>query len=308
MKNITFRQLRSLLAIEARGKIVEAAKVVGLTAPAVTLQLKQLEGEVGVRLFDRMAHGMYPTEAGHAVLAAARDVEDRLRQLDEEISAFKGARRERLAVGAVSTLKYIANPIFAAFSREFPDIDIDVFVDRRAATVDRLRNRAIDIALVGRPPRDISVRAAMFGEQALVIVSTPAHALVGRSGITKAELAREHFIVRTPGSSMRFFFERFMSDAPGRGGASNTEMESIEDIKQAVMADVGLAFVAVHSVAKEVQAGKLAVLDVVGLPIRRQWFAISRTDRVLTPVMAAFQDFLTRQSAKFLMDVETLPR
>jgi len=308
MKNISFRQLRSLLAIEERGKIVEAAKVVGLTAPAVTLQLKQLEEEAGVRLFDRMAHGMYPTEAGHAMLAAARDIEERLRLLDEEISAFKGARRERLAIGAVSTLKYVANPIFAAFTREFPDIDIDIFVDRRAATVERLRNRDIDIALIGRPPRDLSVRATMFGEQALLIVSTPAHALVGRTNITKAELAGEHFVVRTPGSSMRFFFERFMSDAPGRGHAANTEMESIEDIKQAVMADVGLAFVAAHSVSNEIQSGKLAILDVVGLPIRRQWFAISRTDRVVTPVMAAFQDFLTRQSAKFLLDVDTLPR
>lgn len=77
-------------------------------------------------------------------------------------------------------------------------------------------------------------------------------------------------------------------------------MESVEDIKQAVMADLGIAFLSVQSVAAEVQAGQLAVLDVVGLPIRRQWFAISRSDRAVTPVMAAFQVFLATQGGKFL--------
>lgn len=300
MKNITFRQLRSLLAIETHGKIVEAAKALGLTAPAVTLQLKQLEAEAGVQLFERMAHGMYPTEAGRTVLAAAHDIDERVRLLSEEISAFKGVKRGHLTVGAVSTVKYFAQPMFAAFSSEYPDIDLEIIIDRRDETIERLKNRAVDIALVGRPPRDISVRAAIFGEHSLVVVSAPHHPLVGRQGISKEEIAGEHFIVRGPRSVTRVFFERFMSEIPGRAASPNTEMESVEDIKRAVMADSGLAFLAAHSVAAEVQAGKLAVLDVAGLPIRRQWFAVSRTDRALTPVMTAFQNFLTRHSGEFL--------
>jgi DNA-binding transcriptional LysR family regulator len=302
MKNITFRQLRSLLAIESHGKIVEAAKALGLTAPAVTLQLKQLEAEAGVQLFERMAHGMYPTEAGRAVLAAAHDIDERVRLLGDEISAFKGVKRGHITVGAVSTVKYFAKSMFAAFSSEFPDIDLEVIIDRRAETIERLKNRSVDIALVGRPPRDISVRAAIFGEHALVVVAAPSHPLVDRHDIPKVEIAGEHFIVRPPGSSTRVFFERFMNEIPGRAAGPNTEIDSIEDIKRAVMADVGLAFLAVHSVAAEVQAGRLAILDVAGLPIRRQWFAVSRTDRAMTPVMTAFQDFLTRQSGKFLPD------
>lgn len=300
MKNITFRQLRSLLAIESHGKIVEAAKALGLTAPAVTLQLKQLEAEAGVQLFERMPHGMYPTEAGRTVLAAARDIDERVRLLSDEISAFKGVRRGHLTVGAVSTVRYFAKPMFAAFSSEYPDIDLEIIIDRRDETIERLKNRAVDVALVGRPPRDISVRAAIFGEHSLVVVSAPHHPLVGKQGISKEEIAGEHFILRGPRSVTRVFFERFMSEIPGRAAGPNTEMDSVEDIKRAVMADTGLAFLAAHSVAAEVQAGKLAVLDVSGLPIRRQWFAVSRTDRVLTPVMAAFQNFLTRHSAEFL--------
>jgi DNA-binding transcriptional LysR family regulator len=302
MKNISFRQLRALLAIEASGKVVEAAKVLGLTAPAVTLQLKQAEAEAGVQLFERSAHGMRPTEAGRAVLAAARDIGERLRLLDIEIDAFKGLRRGRIAIGAVSTVRYFAEPMLAAFAEAFPDVDCDFIIDRYAETIDRLKNRTIDIALVGRPPRSLSVRATTFGEHFLVAVAAPTHPLSRRRGIAKADIAGEHFILRGAGSGIRLFFDRFIGDAAVRAGATTTEMESVEDIKRAVMADFGLTFLAAHRVADEVQDGRLVILDVAGLPIRRQWFAISRADRVLTPVMRAFQDFLTKQGASFLPD------
>jgi LysR family transcriptional regulator, low CO2-responsive transcriptional regulator len=304
MKNISFRQLRSLLAIESHGKIVEAAKVLRLSAPAVTLQLKQLEAEAGVQLFDRMAHGMYPTEAGRAVLSAARDIEDRLQLLTDELNAFKGIKRGRITVGAVSTVRYFASAMQNAFANEFPDIDLELVIDRRTETIERLKKRTIDMALVGRPPRDISVRAAIFGEHSLVVVAPPHHPLVGHQNIAKADIVQEHFIVRGTGSSTRISFERFMADVPDATGPI-TEMELVEDIKRAVMVDTGLAFLAAHSVAEEVRAGKLAILDVVGLPIRRQWFAVSRTDRAMTPVMTAFQEFLTRRSGQFLP--EALP-
>ncbi|WP_429810452.1 LysR family transcriptional regulator [Ensifer sp. B1-9] len=302
MKNITFRQLKSVLAIEKQGKVVGAAEVLGLTAPAVTLQLKQIEAEAGLPLFDRMAHGMSPTEAGHAVLSAARDIEERLARLEEELDAFKGVKRGRITVGAVSTVKYFAQPMMAAFATVYPNIDLELFIERRAETVERLRNRTIDVALLGRPPREFSVRAAIFGEHSLVAVSSRHHPLVHRQSISKAEIAREHFYLRSPDSGTRVFFDRFMSDIPGRADGPNTEMESIEDIKQAIMSDNGIAFLAAHSVAAEVQAGKLAILDVVGLPIRRQWFAVSRTDRAMTPLMAAFETFLSSEGRKFLPD------
>ncbi|MBP1876313.1 HTH-type transcriptional activator CmpR [Ensifer adhaerens] len=302
MKNITFRQLKSILAIEKHAKIVGAAKVLGLTAPAVTLQLKQIEAEAGVSLFDRMAHGMFPTEAGHAVLSAARDIEQRLAQLEEELDAFKGVKRGRIAVGAVSTVKYFAQPMLAAFAALYPNIDLELFIERRAETVERLRNRTIDVALLGRPPREFSVRAAIFGEHSLIAVCARHHPLVGRHSISKSEIAREHFYLRSPDSGTRVFFDRFMSDIPGRAEGPNTEMESIEDIKRAILSDNGIAFLAAHSVAAEVQAGKLAILDVVGLPIRRQWFAVSRTDRAMTPLISAFENFLVTEGKKFLPD------
>jgi DNA-binding transcriptional LysR family regulator len=78
------------------------------------------------------------------------------------------------------------------------------------------------------------------------------------------------------------------------------EMDSNETIKQSVMAGLGVAFISGHTVSYELEAGRLALLDVVGMPLRRQWFAVARSDRVMTPAMAAFHDFLARSGTRYL--------
>ncbi|MCK5749338.1 MAG: LysR family transcriptional regulator, partial [Oricola sp.] len=170
MLNLTLRQLRSLLEIEKSGKISIAANSLGLTGPAVTLQLKQAEEEIGLPLFDRTPQGMRPTAAGHAALDAAHAVQERLRLLEEELTAFKGGKRGTLKLGGVSTAKYFTPRLIAAFQKTNPDIDIELFIGNRADTIEALRHQRIDIALMGRPPRDIAVEAVMFGDHPLVII------------------------------------------------------------------------------------------------------------------------------------------
>lgn len=300
MKNITLRQFRTLSAIHAHGKIVNAAKVLRLTAPALTLQVKQAEAEMGVALFDRTANGMRPTTAGLACIEAAQAIEEKLRVLDDQISAIRGIRKGSLVVGAVSTAKYFAPQLFAGFMREYPDVDMKLVVGNRAETISSLKNHKIDVALMGHPPRDLDVRAVVFGEHPLVIVSSPEHPLAAKRRISKERISREHFIIREPGSGTRISFERFLSEVPGRLEDPGTEMDSNETIKQAVMAGLGVAFISAHTIASEVEARRLTVLDITGLPIRRQWFAVVRSDRTATPVMAAFQDFLTQKGTLYL--------
>ncbi|MBI1207062.1 MAG: LysR family transcriptional regulator [Azospirillum sp.] len=300
MRNLTLRQLRTLVAIQTSSRINAAAKALHLTPPAVTLQLKQLEDELGAALFDRTAEGMRPTSAGLAVIEAAQAIEERLRMLSDEIDAIKGARKGSLIVGAVSTAKYFALRIFAGFMKAFPDVDMKLFVGNRAETILRLKNHQIDVALMGSPPRGLPVSAVEFGDHPLVIVGAPDHPLARRRDISRAEVAREHFIVREPGSGTRMSFERFLGEIAGRLDDPGTEMDSNETIKQAVMAGLGVAFISAHAVASEVEGARLALLDVAGLPVLRHWFMVARSDRAVTPVMAAFQDFLTGKGAGFL--------
>ncbi|MRG58156.1 DNA-binding transcriptional regulator, LysR family [Phyllobacterium sp. YR620] len=300
MRNLTLKQLRAIQAIMKHGTIAAAANALRLTPPAVTIQLKLVEEEAKVSLFDRTNEGLRPTAAGLAFLDAAQMIEERLRVLDDEIDAIKGVRVGSLNLGVVSTAKYFAPRLMATFRNEHPDIAIKLLIGNRAETIASLKSHEVDIALMGRPPKDIPLRSAVFGDHPLVVIAAPDHPLAKRRDITKERIAQEHFLVREPGSGTRISLEIFLSELPGRLDDLGTEMSSNETIKQAVMAGLGVAFISAHTIALELEVGKLVMLDVVGMPIRRQWFSVVRTDRTLSPAMKAFQDFLNRKGAQCL--------
>ncbi|MXN63977.1 LysR family transcriptional regulator [Stappia sp. GBMRC 2046] len=300
MLNLTLRQFRAIIAIQRNGRIASAAKTLGLTAPAVTLQLKQMEEELGLALFDRTSDGLRPTAAGLAALECAQAIEDQLQAFSEEIEAFTGARKGTLRLGAVSTAKYFAPRLIAAFLKDHPGIKVDLQVGNRAETIEALRHHDLDIALMGRPPKDIAVRSTVFGEHPLVIIAPANHPLAGKRTISKEEIAKEAFLIRESGSGTRISLEIFFSDLPEKLDDLGTEMGSNETIKQAVMAGLGVAFISAHTIEAEMQLGRLAVLDVEGMPIRRQWFSVSRQDRSTSPSMQAFNGFLVRDGPAYL--------
>jgi LysR family transcriptional regulator, low CO2-responsive transcriptional regulator len=303
MRNLTLKQLRAVRAVMRHRKIAAAASQLGLTASAVTLQIKEVEKELGVSLFDRTGDGVHPTHAGLAVVDAARAIESRLEELGEDIDAVKGLRKGALSLGVVSTAKYFAPRMMAAFMKMYPGIAMKLTVGNRAEIIAALESRTIDIAVMGRPPRGIAVRAALIGDHPLVIIAPPDHPLVGETAISKNDIAREQFLVREPGSGTRTSLEIYFGDIPGRLDNLGTDMGSNETIKQAVMAGLGIAFISAHTIEMEIELGRLVILDVIGLPVHRQWFAVSRSDRNLSHALAAFQDFLTTQGLKHLPQI-----
>ncbi|KAA0972271.1 LysR family transcriptional regulator [Aureimonas fodinaquatilis] len=300
MINLTLRQLRSVQAIHRHGTISGAARTLGLTSPAITLQIKQLEETLGLALFDRSSGGMRLKEAGACVLAAANVIDTALHDMEAEIEALKGLRRGRIRLGVVSTAKYFAPSVLAAFADEHPDVDVELTVGNKSRIFDELRDYSIDIALMGQPPRDLPVRASVFGEHPLVIVSRPDHRLASQHKIARNELLGERMIARERGSGTRRSLEVFTRDVPELLDDRLLELDSNETIKQSVMAGLGIALISAHTIATELDLGRLVVLDVVGTPIRRQWFVVTRADRTPTPAETAFWQFLLRRGERFL--------
>jgi LysR family transcriptional regulator, low CO2-responsive transcriptional regulator len=284
-----------------------AAKQLGLTAPAVTLQLQQLEQDIGLTLFDRAPDGMRPTAAGLAVLEAARAVDERLRVLADEIDAISGRKIGNLKLGVVSTAKYFAPRLMAAFQKQHPGIQMALHVANRAETIDALRRHDLDVVLMGRPPREVPVRSLVFGDHPFVIIAPAGHRLAAKRGIAKPEIAAERFLIREPGSGTRISLEIFFADVPEKLEDLGAEMGSNETIKQAVMAGLGVAFISAHTIEQELQLGRLVILDVQGMPIIRQWFSVSRLDRSLSPAMLAFNEFLTQQGSRYLPAIGLAP-
>ncbi|ODN69917.1 HTH-type transcriptional activator CmpR [Methylobrevis pamukkalensis] len=156
---------------------------------------------------------------------------------------------------------------------------------------------------MGRPPSDFDVEADVIGEHPLVMIAAPDHPLARQRGISMSALAGETFIVREVGSGTRVSFEGFLASRKIDRAPPSVEMNSNETIKQAVMAGLGIAFISAHTVAVEVKAGRLVLLDVEGLPIRRQWYVVRRKDKRLLPAAAALWDFWVREGRRFLPDI-----
>lgn len=305
MLNLTIRQLHAILVVDRLGQINLAAREIGLTPPAVTLQIQHAEAMVGTALFERNSEGFRATDAGRAVIDAARDIELRLATLKDDIVSIRGAGLGRLRLGAVSTAKYFVPRLMAGFAEERPGIEISLTIGNRAAIIEALSEQQIDIALMGRPSRKTPVETTLLGDHPLVIIAAPDHPLAGKRQISKQRIAEEAFLVREPGSGTRTSLELFLSDIPGRLDNLGTEFSSNETIKQAVMAGMGIAFISAHTIAMEVEIGRLAVLDVADTPVLRQWFVVRRADRARSPAMDAFESFVSNYGRDFLPAIVT---
>lgn len=306
MKHLTLRQLRSIQTIDDTGKISDAARKLGLTAPAVTLQLQQVEDAAGMLLFDRTSEGVKITAAGRAFVEAAGAVDEILSQLEDNIDSIKGVRVGRLRLAIVSTAKYFAPFLIAGFAKIHPEIEVEFEIGNRSRMVELLRKHEADLFIMGRPPKEFSVRASVFGDHPLVMVAPPDHPLARARDISKERIAQETLLIREPGSGTRTSLEIFMSDIPGKLDNLGVAMDSNETIKQAAMAGLGVGFVSAHTLANEVASGKLVILDVESLPVRRQWFSVTRTDRAISPVMASFQEFLLKNGAQYFPEFPAL--
>ena len=303
MRRLTLKQLQTVRAVAQSGTIATAADILKVTPAALTARIKLLEGDVGLAFFDRAAGRLRLTDAGQEVVNTTIRMEMLLVELGNTLGALKGKHAGHVSVGVVSTAKYFAPRLIAGFSRSNPKIDISLSIGNRQETVKLLRDYAIDIALMGQPPVDFPVISQEIGEHPQVVIAPLDHPMVGRVGITKADLAKEVFILREEGSGTRGVFDYFFGDVPTGRPRIKFEIGSDESIKQAVMAGLGLSLISAHTIEAEVESHRVAVLDVVGLPIIRHWFLVRRANWNPTPVGESIWDFTIKHASEFMPDV-----
>jgi LysR family transcriptional regulator for metE and metH len=298
-RTVSIRQLRALAALAANGSITAAANKLHLTQPAVTLQLRNLQVIAGLPLIQRTPDGMMLTDAGREVLALSERIEAAIAACETSLDMIAGKTAGRISIGAVSTAKYFVPFAISAFQKLHPKIDVRLSIGNRQEIGNALRNYELDIAIMGRPPVDMDVAVHLIGDHPHVIIAPTAHRLARKIRLPLSELAGETFLTREPGSGTRSLMEQLFESA-GIRPAIGMEMSSNETIKQAVIAGLGIAFISAHTVATELDERRLVILDVVGLPVVRQWFVVSRKDKVLLPPARAMLDFLGAKGAEFL--------
>jgi len=307
MQGTSLKQLRALLATVEEGSVAGAARRLHVTPPAISLQLKQLEEAAGMPLLERTGNGMQPTEAGRVVLEAARRVEGILKDCEETLREMHNAELGMVRVGVVSTAKYFAPRALAAFRRDHPGIEMRLFVGNRENTHKELADFNLDIAIMGRAPREYPVETSIIGPHPHVLVCPPDHPLNGKADVHRTELAHETFLMREKGSGTRALTEKLIArlDIEPRIGL---EIGSNETIKQAVMAGLGIALISAHTVAWELEEGRLGLIPAPGLPMMRQWHVVRRREKHLLPAARALWDFLAARGASYLPHTDSILR
>jgi DNA-binding transcriptional LysR family regulator len=291
MRNATFRQLRVFNEVARHLSFARAAEALHLTPPAVTMQIKELEGHVGLPLFERSGRKVSLTTAGEYMLVYARRVLATLKDAEDTAARLQHLETGTLTIGMVSTAKYFLPRLLGAFKREHEGIEIRLAVSNREQLVNMLQGNEVDIAIMGRPPTELATRAEPFAAHPHVFVAPVDHPLLKIGHPTVASLQPHGFIVRERGSGTRAAMEKFLE--PYRTEPRVVmEMTSNETIKQAVMAGLGLSFLSLHTIGLELEHRLIAVLDVEGTPVVRAWNVVHTLSKMLSPAAEAFRYFM----------------
>lgn len=290
--NISFRQLRVFIEVARQGNMSRAAEVLHLTPPAISMQIRDLEAQVGLVLFDRDGRTTTLSTAGEYFHVHARRMLAALRDADAAMSRFKTLEGGRLTIGMVSTAKYFVPQLLARFHQEHPGVEVRLQVlANREALIELMQDGDVDLLVMGRPPRELATRSEAFGPHPMVIVGPPEHPLQGTGRLPLSALASCSFIVREPGSGSRETMQQLF-DAQRFSARIAMEMSSNEAIKQAVMAGLGLSFLSLHTLGLELRSGLLRCLPVEGTPVMRAWHVVHMQSKVLSPAAEAFRYFL----------------
>jgi molybdate transport repressor ModE-like protein len=302
---LTFKQLRALKTVCETGSITGAAEVLSLTPPAVHNQLKSLSNTLGSDVVERTSSGAFiATAEGSVLLRAFEKSEAAMSRALYEIEALRRGVAGQVVLGVVSTGKYFAPGIVARLKRSHPEIEIRLEIGNRNQIIAGLESEWIDVAIMGRPPRQPEVTAYPIGDHPHILIASPQNSLAGQKAVSHDDILDQTMILREDGSGTRILAMRFL-DRIGEGRPfRHIEMDSNETIKQAVIADLGVALISTHTVIDELAAGRLVQIRAESLPIYRQWFALHRENLRLSGAMHTVMDAIRDESAAILRSDE----
>ncbi len=280
---MTLRQLEVFLAIARARNYRQAAEALHTSQPALSQHIRELEGELGTRLFDRSSRGAGLTEAGRLLEERAKRVFATLTDARDVLGELQGLERGSLSVGASTTPGvYVLPAVIGDFRRRYPKIGLRLRIANSRVIEEAIRGHEFDLGVVGGhglAPGEKCLAAGLLDE--LVLIVPPRHRWARSKKIAPAALVEEGLLVREEGSATRHVTERALRHA-GVPWSTAMELDHTEAIKQAVMAGLGVAFVSVYAVQGELASRRLVALRLRGLRIQRHFHVIHSEARTLS--------------------------
>jgi molybdate transport repressor ModE-like protein len=284
--------LRIFTIVAEQGSFSRAARSAHISQPAVTKGIQELEKQVGLPLLERGARGVRLTEAGETLLEHAKVIFAAENTAEEELRHFRGLSGGKLSIGASLTIaNYYLPPIVARFHELYPQLELSLSSYNTENIVRLLLDYKLDIALVEGPVHNERITIKHWREDELAVVAAANHPLAKRENLTAADLNDAIWVVREHGSGTREVVDEALNER-NLQPRDTLEINSTAAIKQTVASGLGLAMVSLHSAADQITIGKLRVLPIPDLVVKRPLTWLSLKNRPLSIAARTFEKFL----------------
>ena len=303
--NVTFRQLRLFQALADTGSVSAAARVMHVTQPTASMQLKEVSQAVGLPLYEVLGRKVYLTDAVRELAAAARAMTGIWESFEQSVDAVKGLARGRLRVAVVSTAKYFIPRLIGSFCRKHPAIDVALEILNRDGVVQRLRENLDDLYIMSMPPADMDLGDEIFMPNPIVVIAATSDVLSKSARIPLSELASRRFILREPGSGTRMAVDRYFRRMKFRPDV-RLELGSNEAVKESVAGGLGVGVVSSHVLHGHRKEHGVRVIDMEGFPLPSAWHLVHPSSKKLSPLALAFKAHLLKEIDRYKWDASPL--
>lgn len=288
------RNLEVFLSVAKHLNFTRAGEEVNLAQPSVSMRIRQLENEVGLKLFEQLGKKVALTEAGVSLIPYARRVMAAVEDARQCIQELQGLERGSLRIGASTTPgMYLIPGVVASFKRQHPNIEIHLRIKDTQQVEAGVLNNEFDFGFVGGHLIGDEVAALPWLTDQLVLIVPPDHSFARQKSVKPNHLKKQKFILREVGSGTRATIVNYLQSS-GVTMEPIMEMENPESVKKAVQSGLGIAFISRFAVETELQAKSLVAVRVTGLEIRRELKIVYRKDKHLGRAAQTFIEMAER--------------
>jgi len=312
MANLDNFRLVVFRAVAEQLSFRKAAEELYLTQPAVSLQIKALEEDLGVQLFDRTGSRIALTAAGDVLLDYSKQVSALLGRAEQAIVALSGDHAGHLALGASTTIaQYVLPRVLGAFRRAHPRVQLTLIGGNTERIVEAVASQKIALGFIEGPAHDRTVKTEPFLQDELVLIVSTAHEWAERIAVAPAEIAAVPLLMRERGSGTRQIVEAALET---KGVKRNTmhivmELDSTEAIKSAVEAGLGAGFVSRWAIAKDMRLGTgFKIVKIEGLLLRRDFLVAYPMGPEPQDLAQEFRKFLSSHAGTGMRGTPVRPK
>ena len=286
----TLHQLDIFYRVAQLKSVTKASEELFLTQPAVSIQLKKIQDQFEIPLFEVVGRKLYITEFGEEIALAAENILNEVNAINYKALSFQGELSGKLKIAVVSTAKYVMPYLLTDFINEHKGIDLSMDVTTKSEVVKSLENNLVDLAMVSVVPKHLKIDSIKLMENKLYLVVGKQYKHTGKK-VSKAVFEKLPLIYREQGSATRKQMEYFIASNK-ISTYKKMELKSNEVLKQAVIAGLGFSIMPLIGIKNELNNGDLQIIPMQGLPLITNWNLIWLSSKNLSSVAKHFVHYI----------------